>query len=358
MIDTRSLLALSKSLPPVPREFEGLLMMKTRSEEAIPPATASLAQRGYIGCFPIAHIKGDEVVLRLQPGRPLNRTRIAVTYWSFTDGLTISPDLARFIAGRLAQLDTTKSQVLEQEGPRSKLLQFASEFGDTASTERVLDALPRARTLPERNLRSAALWEAADRDEPLFQVLAGAWSRSGAELGDWVNEAITRFPEEELVWRLYVAYHVTEGTGVDVTEAAWKVVMSDALFDATYNGVMPGPALNVWSLAPLVHAAQWLEGRSLQGLDKRRALSLDAARAFAREPEAYSGVEHLEAARALAGEDPTLAYVHAVSAGAFFVRATGKTPAASIVLCHELAQAQGWAELVQVLEWTLAELKG
>lgn len=361
MIDTSSLEALSKSLPKVPRELEGLLMMKTRLEDAIGPAAASLAQRGYIGCFPFAHIQGDEIVLRLRPGVPLERTRVAVAYWRFTEGFTISPDLKHFVAGRLAQLNTTDSPLIGQEKPRAALLRFAAEWGDpvsTASTERVLAAIPQARTLPDEQSRSAALWAAADPSEPLFQVLAGAWSHSGMELRAWVDEAITRFPDEEIVQKLYVSFHVMRRTGVDVSDVAWKVVMGDALFDATYNGIRPGPSFNVWTFAPLVHAAKHLEAQALGNLEPRRALSLEAARAFARAPNEYTGVEHLEAARALASKDPQLAYTHASNAAAFFVRATEKTPAASIVLCQEIAQAQGWEDLVRVLDWTLSELKG
>ena len=96
------------------------------------------------------------------------------------------------------------------------------------------------------------------------------------------------------------------------------------------------------------------EGRA----DAARSLSLDAARALAKDPKKYSGVEHLEAARALTTVAPELAYTHAVTAAAFYVRATGKTPAASIALGHELAARRQWTELARVFQWTMNELDG
>jgi hypothetical protein len=357
MIDLSSLDALTKSLPRVPRDLEGILMMKTRRADAVSPATASLAQRGYIGCVPFAHIQKDEVVLRLQPGRSLKEARVAVAWGDFTEGLTISPDLEHFVGCRLAQLDAANPALPIGEPERKKLLKFAASFGSTESVERVLDAIPEASALEDGQARSGKLWRAADPDEPLCQVLEGAWTYSGDELGNWVDQAIRRFPEEPIVWRLYVAHHVNNDTGVDISDVAWKLVMSDTVFDANYNGTIPGPTLSGWESAPLIQAAQWLEARKPRGLDRRKSLSLEAARAFAADPESYSGVPHLEAARALVGEDPVLAYTHAANAAVFYVRAKDRTPAASIVLCHDLAKAQGWTELQQVLDWTVAELK-
>jgi hypothetical protein len=359
MIDTSSLDSIIQSRPKLSRPLEGLLAMKLRQEDAIAPATASLAQRGFIGCFPFAHHKADELVLHLRPGQPLAKTRVGVAFWSFTEGLTIAPDLARFVAGRLAHLDITQVPKVDDEKLRAELLRFSGEWGGpegTESTERVLAAVPGARERTEAYERMAALWEAADPREPYFQVLGKAWSLAGDELGAWVDTALQRFPEEELLSKLYVSHHVLRKTGVDVTDAAWKVVLSDALFDATYTGANQGAAFKVWKYAPLAQAVKWLDTQNPQGLDKPRALSLEAARAFAREPKTYSGVDHLEAARELKTDAPELAYTHAVTAAAFYVRATDKTPAASIALCHELARDQKWPELSQVLGWTMEEL--
>lgn len=359
MIDTSSLDSFLQSLPKLPRKLEAPLLMKLRREDAISPAAASLAQRGFIGCLPFAHHKTDEIVLHLRPGQPLARTRVGVAFWSMTEALTISPDLAHFVAGRLAQLEPSEGTQLDDAALQTELLDFATEWGGAQgaeSTRRVLDALPGVRKLEENYERMAALWEAADPHEPLFQILGKVWSLSGDELGAWADTAIQRFPDEDLVWKLHVAHHVLRKTGVDITEGAWKVLMSDALFDATYNGATPGPSFKVWKYAPLALAAQWLDARNPQGLDKPRALSLEAARAFAKDPKKYTGVDHLEAAQALAKDAPELAYTHAVTAAAFYVRTTGKTPAASIALGHELARDNGWTELSQVFTWTMEEL--
>lgn len=360
MIDTVSIDSLIRSLPKIPKTIEGPFLLKTRLASAIAPAAASLAQRGFLGCLPFAHHKANEVVLPLRPGVPLARTPVAVAFWSFTEGLTISCDLAHFVAGRLAQLDASTQDRLLDDTARSALLALADELGGEIgrqSVERVLQAAPRTRTLREQSDRMAALWAACDPDLPFFQLRNKAWTLSGANLGDWLDGAVRRFPDDELVARLYVSHHMLNRTGVDVTDAAWTVVTSDAVFDATFNGASTGPSFNVWRYAPLVHAAKWLESRSLGGLDERRRLSLAAASAFAREPKTYAGVDHLEAARTLAADAPELAWTHAATAAAFYVRATKKTPAASIVLGEELARTNGWSDLATVMRWTRDELE-
>ena len=91
MIDTSSVEAFSTSLSAAPREVERILSLKMRLPDAILPAAASLAQRGYLGCLPFAHTQGDEIVLRLLPNRKLIESPVAIAWWSYTEGSVLTP---------------------------------------------------------------------------------------------------------------------------------------------------------------------------------------------------------------------------------------------------------------------------
>jgi hypothetical protein len=115
MIDTKSIDDFVATLPEAPLEIEEAFLFRMRLPDAVPPATASLAQRGYLGCLPFAHQDADEFVLRFLPGTNLNNSPVAVAWWSATEGITIAPDLKRFLAGFMAYSDAAAKEISELE---------------------------------------------------------------------------------------------------------------------------------------------------------------------------------------------------------------------------------------------------
>ncbi|HMF55933.1 MAG TPA: hypothetical protein VK619_06215 [Pyrinomonadaceae bacterium] len=330
-------------------------MLKMRLSDAISPATASLAQRGYLGCLPFAHDERDEIVLRLLPERDLDDSPVAIAWWSVTEGMTIAPDLSRFVAGRLAQTDMADPDRKISDSTRARLIKFAAEFGDKSSTESLLDSVDEVRSIKDSSVRAGKLWEVACPDDPLCKALAGAWTHRRKEVGDWLKQAMREISDVEIVLRLYVTYHVIYQTGTDVTEEAWKLVAADDVFDPTYTGASYGPTKGAWLSEALTYAIRWLQEQ--KRLDPQRTQSelWKAAQAY-EDSENYDGSEHLAAARKLATENPALAYTHAANAAAFYARETEKTPIEAIIFAHELALANDWKNLSTVLEWTRAEI--
>jgi hypothetical protein len=156
MVNPSSIESLAASLPSIAPQLNWILMAKTRLSDAFSPATASLAQRGFLGCFPFAHHKADELVLRVQPGISLEKSRIAVAWWNQREATSIAPDLKHFVAGRLAQLDVADPDQTLKDSERTSLIELSAQFGDASSAQRVLDATGTVRTISEVRARSAA----------------------------------------------------------------------------------------------------------------------------------------------------------------------------------------------------------
>jgi hypothetical protein len=355
MIDTGSIEAFSASLPAIPRDVERLLLLKMRLPDAISPAAASLAQRGYLGCLPFAHSKKDEIVLRLIPERKLADSTVAIALWSTTEGVTIAPDLGRFVAGRLAYVDAAAPDNEIDDKTRHHLLELAAEFGDNSSTEAVLSALDKVSSIEKSALRMGKLWEVACPDAPLCKALAGAWSYHREETGNWLKRASKEILNHEIMLRIYVSYNVIYQTGTDVTEEAWKLITGDDVFDPTYTGTTYGPKPGAWLTQALTYAIQWFEDPEHLNAQRARSPLWKAAEAY-EHAKGYDGSEHLEAARKLAASDPALAYTHAANAAAFYARAKEKTPVEAIIFAHDLAVANQWKDLQAVLEWTRTEM--
>jgi hypothetical protein len=66
-------------------------------------------------------------VLRLLSGKNLTNAPVAVAWWSETEGLSIAPDINRFIAGAMIYTDVAGSFISQDD--RDYLLEFASAFG-------------------------------------------------------------------------------------------------------------------------------------------------------------------------------------------------------------------------------------
>lgn len=272
-----------------------------------------------------------------------------------TEGVTIAPDLSRFVAGRLAYVDAANPDNEISDKTRQHLSEFAAEFGGNSSTEAVLDALDKVSSIEKSALRMGKLWEVACPDAPLCTALAGAWSYQRRELGDWLKRASEEIPDNEIMLRLYVSYHVIYQTGTDVTEAAWKLIIGDDVFDPTYTGASYGPTPGAWLTEALTYAIEWFEDEEHLNAKRARSPLWKAAEAY-ENAEDYDGSDHLEAAKKLAATDPALAYTHAANAAAFYARAKEKTPVKAIIFAHELAVANQWEDLRTVLEWTRTEM--
>ncbi len=349
-----SIEAFIASLPKASESVEEKLLLKMRQSEAIAPAVASLAQRGYLGCLPFAHTKADEIVLRLLPNHKLSEYPVAIAWWDFTEGMTIASDLDHFVAGRLAQMDITTEAPLSSRETRD-LVEFAADFGDQNFTPQMLGAIETILATDTDDSHCAALWAVADPDDELCSVLKAAWTLWGTDLNEWVSKAIDDIPNSEIVWRLYVSSHIMHGTGHDVSEPALKLLNCNNVFDSTYLGLIPGPSFQCWDMEALVEAVKWLQNNNPEVAERSPEI-WKAARSYARNPLDYDGKDHLSAAEALAQTDSELAYIHASNAAAFRVRATGKTPVNEINLAHELAGVNHWNDLQLALEWTKAEL--
>jgi len=357
MIDTESINAFLESVPEPTPEANRILYMQVRPPDENEIAAVELTQRGYLGCLPFAGAGNDEIIIRLLPERNIANSPVAIAWHYVTEGMTIAPDLNRFVAARLAQMDAANPDNFPTQEEQRHLLIFASEFGDVASTSSVLQALNEARSIDESYPRQGALWAAVGTDDPLCKSLAASWSLPEKAIGDWATKAINEIPEVDIVWRIYLAYHLRNQTSVDVTEPAWRLVMSDDVFDSTYDGFTRGPATANWENEPLVQAVQWLQQQ--QNLDPSYAQTdlWKAAQSYAENPLRYDGAEHLAMAKKIASDDPILAYTQTANAAAFFARATKETPEEAIVFAHHLAVDNGWENLRIVLEWARSDLE-
>ncbi|MBD2768101.1 hypothetical protein IC235_09385 [Hymenobacter sp. BT664] len=357
MIDTESINSFLESVPEPTREANRILYMQVRPPDENEIASVALAERGYLGCVSFAGAGNDDIIIRLLPGRNIGNSPVAIAWGYVTEGMTIAPDLKRFVAARLAQMDAADPDNFPTQEEQDQLLRFASEFGDVASTASVLQALNGARLIDEYHPRAGALWSAASGDDPLCMSLAATRILRERAIGHWFTKAVYEIPEVDIVWRIYLAYHLREQTGVDVTEAAWRLVMSDNVFDSTYDGYTRGPATANWENEPLVLAVQWLQQQQTLNSGYAQTDLWQAAQLYAANPLGYDGAAHLAVAKKIASDDPILAYTQTANAAAFFARATKETPKEAIVFAHQLAVENGWEDLSTVLEWARTDLE-
>lgn len=353
MINTDSINTFVATLPEASLEIEETFLFRMRLLEALSPATASLAQRGYLGCLPFAHQDADEFVIRLLPGRNLSNSPVAVVWWSVTEGLTIAPDIKRFLPGLMAYADIAAGKISDEA--KNQMLSFASEFGDISSTQAVIKALDEAKAIQDARDRKAILWAAAGVNSPIFKTISVAWQLSKKDAGDWAAKAILENPALDIPWRIYFYYNFIYKTGIDLTEAAWRLVESDDVFDSTYTGYTKGNMKGQWEGKPLDEAVKWLQKQEDFELKTHPSL-WKAVQAFAEDPENYNGSEHLTAAEEIAAENPELAYTCVANAAAYYAYATERTPINAIVFAHELAVANGWQELEILLSWARNEM--
>lgn len=353
MIDTASINSFVGTLPEANIEIEETFLFRMRLPEAISPATASLAQRGYLGCLPFAHQEADEFVLRFLPGRNLTNSPVAVAWWAQTEGLTIAPDIKRFLAGFMAYTDIAAQEI--SEDAKNQMLNFATEFGDISSTKAVIAAIDKAKTIQSAVDRKAILWEAAGPNDPIFQTISAAWKLEEEDAGDWAAKAILENADIDIPWRIYLYYNFIYETGINLTEAAWRLIESDDVFDSTYTGYTQGNRTGQWGGRPLIRAVKWLQEKENFELKTHPSL-WKAVEAFAEDPENYNGSEHLVAAQEIASENPELAYSCAANAAAYYAYTTERTPRSAIVFAHELAVANGWQELKILLSWARNEM--
>jgi len=244
MIDTDSINSFVETLPKATIEIEETFLFRMRLPEAISPATASLAQRGYLGCLPFAHREADEFVLRFLPGRNLTNSPVAVAWWAETEGLTIAPDIKRFLAGFMAYTDIAPQEI--SEDVKNQMLNFAAEFGDISSTRAVIAAIDKAKTIQSARDRKAILWEAAGPNDPIFQTISTAWKLEEEDAEDWAAKAILENADIDIPWRIYFYYNFIYKTGIDLTEAAWRLIERDDVFDSTYTGYTKGNITGEW----------------------------------------------------------------------------------------------------------------
>lgn len=357
MIDTSSIGSLSKSLPEIPEDLATTFLARTRQPDAFSPATASLAQRGYLGCFPFAHHEADEIVLRILPGVELARSRVAVAWWTYREATSIAADLAHFVSGRMAHADLAHPLGSLRAEDRDALIDLAARFGDTSCARRVLDVLEPTRAQPDVLDRMATLFQAADPDDRLGQVLGTVWAKNGSELAAWLDDAIERHGDEPIVQRLWLSTQVSRRSEADLADVAWRLICGDEVFDPTYTGEIQGAAYGVYRRDAMVKAIRWFEQHGAPVPDGALSAVWSAARTLLQDPESYDGRDHLAAARGLARDQPALAYALTANAAMFQVRATGRTPLEAIQFAHELAVANHWSELVTLLTWCRTEMR-
>jgi hypothetical protein len=356
VINTSSIESLMESLPAIPDELGRSVMAKTRRPDAISPATASLAQRGFFGCFPFAHHEANELVVHIEPGSALNRSRVAVAWWNILEATSIAADLEHFVAGRLAQMDAADPRYPLGPHEQHILIELSAQFGDPGHVRTLLDNLAAASKIRDDRERIAALFGMADPADPFGNILANVWAKTSAEMTPWLSNAIRTFGHDAIVQRLWLSTHVNRRSDADLAEVAWKIICGDDVFDPTYTGEIRGPAMGVYKRSAMVKAIRWCDEHDVPVPDPVLDPVWNAASMLARDPKTYDGASHLTAARSLASARPTLAYTLACNAAMFEVRATGRVPVASLVFCHELAIANHWADLVTLLGWSRTEM--
>jgi hypothetical protein len=293
---------------------------------------------------------GEDVVIRLLPGTSLAASRVASASSEIPEGRTFSPDLQSWVAGRYAVAESFRARPPLRQAQKSSLTAFAKAFGDEGALKRVLAAVEQVRAVKDIRDRTGILWSAIAPKDASFRAISKAWTLRSVHLRQWVNETYPRQRDETITAGIFVSLNLFYETGVDVAEAAWRVVKGDCAFDFAYNGTTPAQGFPWKETAPLMSAVAALEGaRPTAG--SAEALLLKAARAFARAPVRYAGDAHLAAAGTIASHDPRLAYVQAANAAMFHARA-GKGAFKEAIQCaHSLAMQHGWTDLATVLGW-------
>jgi hypothetical protein len=349
-IQTDHPVAFLQSLPYGHKKAAFILSLDIIQPQYLKKALGDLAKSGYLGCLPFAKDEIDTLVVRLLPRQPLSNSPVAIASGDLVEGLTIAPDLAHFVAGRMAQREvvTYKAEALQRDA--EALLQFSAHFGPTTSVENVLSHLSEIeRTDPA--LRSGKTWAVADRDNPLFDILAAAWTLKKAPLGEWAINAVQRYPDHDIPWRLFVTHHILTRSGADLTEAVARLVRANDIFDPTYISRYRKPGKGAWAVEALVLGVRWAGNQPKKEMPLPESL-WQAARAYAEDPNEYDGLLHFEVAREIRETHPELAFKQMANAAGFYARRHGAIPPEIIIEAHDICTANHWPALTDCLALT------
>jgi hypothetical protein len=343
----------------VPKDLELILSFKSRSPQSRKAAMRSLMKRGYLGCYPLGYSLGEDVVIRLLPGVSIADARVGGASDERAEGETFSPNLRSWVAARYATRQWLRSRPPLKPSEKKALVRLAAAFGDDGVLARALKAarvarqmqtvkVPREQVGQFQKARRGVLWSAIAPRDATLRAITNARSLGSVNLRTWSKTAFESDPGEPIGAGIFVSMNVFYKTGIDVSAAARVVVAADATFDFTYNGFTYGPATE-WKETSLVRAASVLS-RKKPDPKSTEGLLLIAARMFARSPQTYAGAAHLAAARAIARDDPKLAYVQASNAAIFRARAGKGVYPEAIAFARSLAHAHGWTDLARLLD--------
>jgi hypothetical protein len=307
----------------------------------------SVAKRGYLGCLPIARTGGDDLVLRLLPGIPIAKSAIGIAWAGITDGLSIAPRRAHLVAGRLAQIDCSRTSISGNEEAKKDIARYSATLGSEASALSVLAASAQARMLEPKPVRCGALWNAARRFDPVFAALGAAWSCDASQAPQCLRALRGKARQHPIVVHMRVGYNAQFATKSDIADDAWSIVLGDHVFDLSYTGIMRGPALGSRSLNALTYAVAWL--RQHEDDDRRFKSPLWAAAQSAIDDPKYDGSAHLEAAMKMRQRDAVAAYVQIANAACYAARARSPRRQTILAEATKLAKRQGWGDLASVL---------
>lgn len=341
-----------KQLPaPSPAAAAGLLLTLRTPGQAKTQAKA-LAKRGYLGCYPFAHTKRDDVVLRLLPNSAAEESPVGVVFADSPDAWTIAPKLQHFVAGRLAQINYCNPAVKRPADQQAEILAYAEALGGGESARAVLAACGKASKTagaPERG----ALWLAARDFDPLFEVLGGAWTHRLKEVPGWLQTLRVQAREHPIARNIRVSHHTRFKTGEDVAEDAWAIVFGDQVFDRGYTGITRGIVRGSQELNAVHSAVTWLRQNGTK--DARfDSPEWEAAQAAADDAQ-YDGQAHVRAATARAKADPAAAYIQLANAAYYAARRRGAAAAVAKIVqaARDLAKKQKWTDLAEVLAMSI-----
>lgn len=334
-------------------EAEAVLILKAHSARARKSRSAALARRGYLGFYAFAEWLGDEFAIRLRPGAPAEAGAAVEAPKSVAEAMTFAPDLRLLVAGRLISLHASRPLGKLTATQRKAVEKAARDLGDEVAAPAVLDCLRKLGNEADPDKRIAALCEAAGADVPLFRALPFVWTSNAHRTHLALDQLSTRLLDVPFLPGLWLSLCALYKTSRDLEEAAWRVICGDAVADFTYDGFHSRPGHGDWSATPWIHAVAALKAVRLAGLDPRRAAALKAARAFAAARDRYDGAAHLEGARKLAAKDPGFAWTLTCNAAAFHCRSQKSPPMAAVRFAHDLAAANEWADLTELLSWAI-----
>lgn len=368
MVRVTNISGFISSLPEdTPQSINQFFRFRFLSKEEIKQAMNTLHSRGMLTFLPfgLEDIPDSEMdvepglyAIQLIPHKRLDEAPVVLCMEKRV--VTIASKLQFFVPGMILFLKTNGYADTLSEKEILDITNFADCFGESRSVPALLrtfgiqgDELAGSENMLRYFQENKDLFVRIEDDSFIAKnaaIMCTVLHFQNTE--EEVQSLIKQYPKYLEVWVQYLLFHCNNRTTIDISETLWKVLKGD------YMGEPYGEILFLKEFSFTLGQKEELDKRLCQlselhpMLINEYPVLWEAVSEYRREPSNYDGRKHLQFAKELEEDNPSMAYRQAVISAYFSVRLqlTEIYQEAKDFLV-KLAKNRGWKEIEELLEY-------